>query len=62
MKIRQMTAVCLFQVLIYFIFSIPGIRSEAAEASEAEEFDDFGFKVDDETKLVKLFRFHIFFY
>ena len=51
----------LFQALIYLIFLIPGIRSEADEASEDEEFDKFGFKVDVETKLVKLFRFHDFF-
>ena len=44
------------------IFLIPGIRSEADEASEDEEFDKFGFKVVVETKLVKLFRFHDFFY
>ena len=55
-----MTAICLYQALIYFISYIPGIRSEADEASEDEEFDEFGFKVDVEIKLVKLFRFDEF--
>ena len=36
---------------------MPGIHSEADEAFEDEEFDEFGFKVDVETKLVILFRF-----
>ena len=39
---------------------MPGIHSEADEAFEDEEFDEFGFKVDVEIKLVKLFRFDEF--
>ena len=50
----------LFQALIYLIFLMPGIHSEADEAFEDEEFDEFGFKVDVEIKLVKLFRFDEF--
>ena len=36
----------LFQALIYLIFLMPGIHSEADEAFEDEEFDEFGFKVE----------------